>query len=301
MRHTWWIIWLMACCVYLLQYAISEMPESMEPTRPAEDEAAANLPALVISESVIPLPTALRRIKAGSYRSFFPGKGEPREVQVSEFQIEEHAVTNVQFLRFVRAVPKWRQSRAKRLFADANYLKHWIGDLTPGDDIVDRPVVNVSWFAARAYARWIDRRLPTVQEWEFVARASETTTDGTMSKDFNQRILDWYSKEPSQSPDQIRSTFKNAYGVYDMHGLVWEWVEDFNSALVTGESRGDTGLERRLFCGAGSIGSADPTDYASFMRLAFRSSLKAAYTTKNLSFRCADDGNAPSVTEKGAR
>ena len=78
-------------------------------------------------------------------------------------------------------------------------------------------------------------------------------------------------------------------------------VEDFNTALVTGESRGDTGLERRLFCGAGSIGSADSKDYASFMRFAFRSSLKAAYTTKNLGFRCADDADAPSVTENGDR
>jgi formylglycine-generating enzyme required for sulfatase activity len=67
----------------------------------------------------------------------------------------------------------------------------------------------------------------------------------------------------------------------------WEWVENFNTALVTGESRGDTGLERSLFCGAGSIGSANPADYASFMRFAYRSSLKAVYTTKSLGFRCA--------------
>ena len=70
---------------------------------------------------------------------------------------------------------------------------------------------------------------------------------------------------------------------------MWEWVDDFNSALVTGESRGDSGLERDLFCGAGSVGAKDTTDFAAFMRLALRSSLKANNTTTSLGFRCARD------------
>ena len=74
-----------------------------------------------------------------------------------------------------------------------------------------------------------------------------------------------------------------------MHGLVWEWVDDYNTALVTGESRGDSGLDRNLFCGSESVGSSDPKDYAAFMRFAFRSSLEAKYTVRNLGFRCATD------------
>lgn len=81
----------------------------------------------------------------------------------------------------------------------------------------------------------------------------------------------------------------NFYGARDLHGLVWEWVEDFNTAMVTGESRADTGLERDLFCGAGSVGAKDTTDYAAFMRQALRSSLKANNTTTSLGFRCARD------------
>jgi formylglycine-generating enzyme required for sulfatase activity len=238
-------------------------------------------------EAVAPRLTKLCRISTGSYRSFFPGKDEPKRIQVAAFGLEEHAVTNEQFARFVRAVPKWRRSRAKRLFVGTEYLSHWMDDVTPGEDAMDRPVVNVSWFAARAYARWTGRRLPTLQEWELVAAASKTSTDGRKEPGYNERILSWYSRSSSTTPDPVRSTFKNAYGVYDMHGLVWEWVENFNTALVTGESRGDTALERTFFCGAGSIGSANPADYASFMRFAFRSSLKAVYTTKNLGFRCA--------------
>ena len=68
-----------------------------------------------------------------------------------------------------------------------------------------------------------------------------------------------------------------------------EWVEDFNSALVTGESRGDTALERSMYCGSGALGAANPSDYAGFMRQAFRSGLHAQYTIRNLGFRCAAD------------
>ena len=74
---------------------------------------------------------------------------------------------------------------------------------------------------------------------------------------------------------------------YTATGLVWEWVDDFNTAMVTGESRADTGLERDLFCGAGAAGAKDSSDYAAFMRSALRSSLQANNTTTSLGFRCA--------------
>ena len=51
--------------------------------------------------------------------------------------------------------------------------------------------------------------------------------------------------------------------------------------------QGDTGLERQLFCGAGSLGASDRANYPAFMRFGFRSSLRAGYTVHNLGFRCA--------------
>ena len=66
-------------------------------------------------------------------------------------------------------------------------------------------------------------------------------------------------------------------------------MSDFNTALVTGESRGDTQLDKQLFCGAGAASSVDPGDYAAFMRYAMRSSYSAHYTIESLGFRCASD------------
>ena len=73
----------------------------------------------------------------------------------------------------------------------------------------------------------------------------------------------------------------------DLHGLVWEWVDDFNALLVSADNReqGDPDLLR--FCGAGAITLQQRDNYAVLMRIAMLSSLKAADTTANLGFRCA--------------
>lgn len=216
-------------------------------------------------------------IPPGIYTNLFKNEGV---VSVPAFDIDEYPVTNGEFLEFVRAHPNWRRSMVKRVFADASYLAHWQDDLVLGDRApLHSPVVQVSWFAARAYARAQGKRLPTLAEWEWAS----------YDPDSNQvaRILSWYGKPVRGPIPPVGSTFQNVHGVWDMHGLVWEWVEDFNTALVTGESRADVGLERDLFCGSGALGASSFEDYAAFMRYAFRSSLKADYTVPNLGFRCA--------------
>ena len=68
-------------------------------------------------------------------------------------------------------------------------------------------------------------------------------------------------------------------------------MADFQTALVTGESRGDGDLERDLFCGAGVAGTAlqERVNYPAFMRYAYRSSLRGTSTGSTLGFRCAKD------------
>ena len=230
------------------------------------------------------------RIPAGKYAPLYKSEADTGLVQVSAFYLDVYPVTNEEFLAFVTVNPAWRRSKVKHIFADEAYLHHWNGDLNAGDAaMLQRPVTNVSWFAARAYAKWKGKRLPTLAEWEYAAAASQERAYGADEPGFNDQILAWYS-EPSSG--QLARTGKgdaNYWGVHDMHGLVWEWVNDFNAALVTGESRADASLERKLYCGSGAVGSSDVSNYAAFMRYAFRSSLKAGYTVANLGFRCAKD------------
>lgn len=219
-------------------------------------------------------------VEGGEYKPLF-GKG--KEVEVGSFWIDETPVTNNQYFSFVKKSPNWGKAKAPVLFADTDYLKHWNTD----GDVFDRslkhsPVVNVSWFAARAYCESEGKNLPTVEQWEYLAQFGPADK----SKDVKAVILEWYSKPtPSQLP-HVKSTFKNKFGVWDVHGLIWEWTEDFNTTFVTGESRGDSSLEKSMYCGAGSTGSVNPSDYASFMRFGYRSSLKGNYTVGNLGFRC---------------
>ncbi|MEQ1859127.1 MAG: formylglycine-generating enzyme family protein [Chthoniobacteraceae bacterium] len=226
-------------------------------------------------------------IPAASYRPLFRGEKDAKEIAVAAFLLDRRAVTNGEFAEFVRANPKWQRSQVKRLFADERYLAHWAGDLDPGKERAAQPVTNVSWFSAKSYAAWRGKRLPTTAEWELAAGAGFTDVDGAKDTDFQQAITRWYgTPSPEMLPD-AGSGRANVFGVRDLHGVVWEWTSDFNSALITGDARGDTGLERQLFCGSGSLGATDRTNFPAFMRFGMRSSLKAGYTVHNLGFRCA--------------
>jgi formylglycine-generating enzyme required for sulfatase activity len=236
-----------------------------------------------------PVPAGMAVIPGGAYRPAFRSEADGNEVPIKAFALDILPVTNGKFLEFVRANPRWQRSLVKRIFADESYLKNWAGDLELGTNAPpDVPVTFVSWFAAKAYAQWTDGRLPTVAEWEYAASASATRPDGDKDVGFKRQLLEWYTT-PARKLSPVGAGPKNYWGVADLHGLVWEWVADFNAAMVTGDSRADSGLDKRLFCGAGAQNAADRKDFAAFMRYGFRSSLKADYTVHNLGFRCAKD------------
>jgi sulfatase modifying factor 1 len=121
--------------------------------------------ALVAGESMVTIP-------AGIYRPVTRAATDPETIDVASFKLDTLPVTNAEFLAFVTANPQWRRSRVSPLFADETYLRHWAGDLELGPlALPDAPVVNVTWFAARAYARAQNRRLPSLAEWELAAMA----------------------------------------------------------------------------------------------------------------------------------
>lgn len=228
----------------------------------------------------------MARIPAGSYSyplSVSPGAPT---VQVSAFDLDVRPVTNGEFLAFVRSRPQWSRSHVSRLYADPAYLAEWAGDFEPGPRApADAPVVSVSWFAARAYAAWRGKRLPTIAEWERAALAGFTRPRGAEDPAYRQAALEWYAASlPSPLPPAGAGR-PNYYGVRDLVDLVWEWVEDFNSAEVAGG----------ITCGGAGEGARDFSDYPAFMRSAFRSSLRGSYVLPNLGFRCARSAGGSSL------
>lgn len=253
----------------------------------AEVPSAAQAPAEALPAEVPAVEMAT--VQGGVYRPLYQTATGVAEVEVAPFALAVRPVTNAEFLAFARAHPDWRRSRVRPLFAEDGYLGHWAGDLALGDAPPQAPVVNVSWFAARAYAEWAGKRLPTTDEWEFAASASATQADGRADPDYARTILARYSRPtPNPLPDAGQGE-PNVWGVRDLHGLVWEWTDDVASALVTADSRQSRDANSRRYCAAGAVGASDFEDYAAFLRYGFRGGLEARFAVPNLGFRLAAD------------
>lgn len=227
------------------------------------------------------------RIPGGDFVPLFLQEGEAA-VSVEPFEIDRRPVTRGEFLEFVRANPRWRRGEVKPVFADERYLADWPSDLDVGDETdAMRPVTRVSWFAAKAYCEARGARLPTTAEWEYVAAASATQRDATRDPDFLRWTLERTTRPAPRPLPPVGDGALNVYGVEGMHGPVREWVLDFNSVMVSDDSRGIGARDHQLYCAAGAVGSTRTDDYAAFLRYTFRSGLTGRTTAGNLGFRCA--------------
>jgi sulfatase modifying factor 1 len=231
------------------------------------------------------VPAGMARIPGGRYVPLFMNGRQT--VEVRSFALDRHPVTRGEYLAFVRAQPRWQRGRVPAAFAEGGYLASWPSPLAVGGAAdARRPVTEVSWFAARAFCAARGARLPTTDEWEYAALASETSRNASRDAAFVTRLLQLY-RTPRPLPPTVGSGFRNAYGVWDLHGVVWEWVLDFNSLLVSDDSRATGGRDHPLFCAAGVVGATDPGNYPAFLRYGVRAALEGRNTVRSLGFRCA--------------
>lgn len=228
------------------------------------------------------------RMPGGAFQSVLDLKDATRGSTVGAFDLMRRPVTNEQFLAFVRANPRWRRDRVPATLAEPRYLSHWSAPDRLGASAHPRqPVTWVSWFAADAYCQSIGARLPTWIEWEYAAAADTGRADARTDPAWREQILAWYSKPSSEALPAVGSQAASFHGVQDLHGLVWEWTEDYSALLVSADNREQGGADLLRFCGAGAISAADRENYAVLMRVAMLSSLEGANATANLGFRCA--------------
>lgn len=225
-------------------------------------------------------------VAGGEFNSALPGK-TLAAVRVQTFLLQRHPVTNAEFLSFVHTHAQWQRGAVPSVLADRDYLSHWATALDPEPAATgSQPVTRVSWFAAEAYCEAQEARLPRWYEWEFAAAADRTHVDARSDPVWRQQLLDWYAQPANDGLRPVASGSANLYGVFDLHGLVWEWVEDFNSLLPA-----DADPEK--FCGSGAQNVQQKDNYAVLMRIAMLGSLHGADTGHTLGFRCARDAQPP--------
>ncbi len=235
-------------------------------------------------------------IAAGELRSVLPPDGKSAKARLGAFAIRSTPVTVGDFQRFLAEHPEWRRDRVPAIFADSSYLAAWAGPAEPGSGVdAEQPATTVSWFAAAAYCESERARLPTWHQWEYVAAADETRRDARDDPAWRERILGWYARPAAAALARVGRGPANAWGAKDMHGLVWEWVDDYAGMMISGDNRNQGDPEILKFCGAGALSTADRENYAILMRVALLSSLDAKQSTRNLGFRCVRDvqGTAP--------
>lgn len=255
----------------------------------AQQQQSSTTPTETASNTLHPISVnvPMAYIPGGEYKPFYGS--DTSLVRVAPFLIDERAVTNEEYLAFVTANPQWRKSNIKRIYADTNYLHAWPSDLTlPANARPDAPVCHVSWFAAKAFAQSVGKRLPTLDEWEFVAMADQVSPNARKKPEYSNAIISLYMEKDRQYKS-VKQSPPNYWGVYNIFDLIWEWTDDFNSILTTGDSRTGQYEDKNVFCAGSATTSTDVLNYAAFMRFALRNSLKANYTIANLGFRCAKD------------
>ena len=210
----------------------------------------------------------------GAYQPPSPAGAQP--IPVARFELDRDLVTNADFLAFVRTHSEWRRDRIARVFADEGYLAKWESADSLGNALdVQQPVVEVSWFSARAYCGARNMRLATTAEWEVAAAASPTRADGKTDPAWQRHVLELYSA-PAQARLPRIGGETNFWGIRDMHAVVWEWVLDFSSTAP-------------VDCGAVAGAGNGAADFPTFERAAMRTALHGDTTTPNLGFRCARD------------
>jgi formylglycine-generating enzyme required for sulfatase activity len=133
-----------------------------------------------------------------------------------------------------------------------------------------RPVEKVSWedvqrfieqLNARDHTAGVTYRLPTEAEWEYAARAGTTTAYSFGDDPAQLDAYAWYDDNSGDTTHPVGQKQPNPWGLYDMHGNVWEWVQDwygtYPAEAVTDPQGPDTGSDRVFRGGGWTYGAGD--------------------------------------------
>ncbi len=206
-----------------------------------------------------------------------PDARPAHRTMVSSFWMDTFEVTNALYRRCVES-GACQPPKDRRAFDDLQLARH--------------PVGNVTWNQARTYCHWVGKRLPTEAEWEKAARGIDGrrfpwgNSEGSLKRWLRER-----SHNPGANgtaPVGGLPATVSPYGVHDMVGNVWEWVNDWYAEdyYAIGPSQDPQGPLRGSFrVLRGGDWSQSPLE----LRASYRGWDDMTYWGPTLGFRCAAD------------
>ncbi len=185
----------------------------------------------------VPIPAAGKRFTMGSPEDERRRGGDEDQVQVrltQDFEMQSTEVTQLQWFEVMRE----NLSR----FKSEKYCKGEHREIERVELCLNNPVENVSWNEVQNFIRELNRqiddgytyRLPTEAEWEYAARAETTTVYSFGDNSEDLRAHGWYWENSNRRTHKVGQKSANAWGLHDVHGNVWEWVEDAYASDLPG-------------------------------------------------------------------
>ena len=164
--------------------------------------------------------------KMGSSNAGLSGAVAPeRQVTIARpFYMGRTEVTNAQYRRFVEAKPDYKGEGDVDPAYDL-YLLHFKGKSVMSSED-DYPVVWVSWNNAMAFCEWAGLELPSEARWEYACRAGTTTQYSFGDGESDLHKYAWADLAADHRTHPVATKLSNPWGLYDMHGNVWEWCAD---------------------------------------------------------------------------
>jgi formylglycine-generating enzyme required for sulfatase activity len=188
------------------------------------------------------------------------------QVTISSFRMSKYEINNQKFAAFLNAKgigsngidTNGAYPTQKLIIGNSSLGVFWFaGQWRAAASKENFPIVNVTWFGAAEFATYAGGRLPTESEWEYACRAGTTTPFNTgVCLDYTQANYNWnfpYTACTNSNTNYparalaVNSYSPNAYGLYNMHGNVWEWCSDYWGSYPTTPQIDPTGPATGVF------------------------------------------------------
>jgi formylglycine-generating enzyme required for sulfatase activity len=239
------------------------------------------------SDTTPPPPPGMALIPSGCFNmgdAFSEGTGDELPVHnvcITSFYMDVHEVTNAEYKACVSSgactVPASSSSFSGVFsYGNANFKNF--------------PVIYTSWYQAKAYCIWSGKRLPTEAEWEYAARGGLSGKRYPWGDTINGANANYWVSGDQWDNDTspVKYYVANGYGLYDMSGNVWEWVNDWYSDIYysispTKNPPGPDSGTYRVMRGGSWL------EDTLLLRVSYRGYYYPMYRNYYIGFRCAGD------------